>query len=71
MFGQKPQLKQQTLQRTQALNPDELQLLKNIYADSNEIYSRTFLPLTLINRPLVVRKLHGLRKDIDKLIGVL
>lgn len=71
MFGQKTQVKQQLLERHQALSPEEVQLLKAIYADSSEIYSRTFLPLTLINRPFVIGRLQNLKRNVDKLVEVL
>jgi len=71
MFGQKPKQVQQVLERHQALSYDEVQLLKAIYADSSEVYSRTFLPLTLINRPFVVNRLQNLKKNVDKLVEVL
>jgi hypothetical protein len=70
MFGQKPQV-QQGLEKHQALSYDEVQLLKAIYADSSEVYSRTFLPLTLINRPFVISHLQNMKKNIDKLVEVL
>ena len=71
MFGQKPQVQQAQVERTQALSPEEVQLLKAIYADSSEVYSRTFLPLTLVNRPLVISRLQNLKMNVDKLVEVL
>lgn len=75
MFGQKPkqqiQVQSPLLEKHHALTPEESEILKQIFFDSNEVYSRTFLPLVLVNRPLVINKLQNMKKNIDKLVEVL
>ena len=71
-LGQKkPQQVQMTLQRTDALSPEEKQALKELYYHSSEVYSRTYLPLTLLNRPRVVYHMRKLKEGVDKLVKVL
>jgi hypothetical protein len=71
-LGKKPtQQQQMTLQRVDALSPEEKQALKELYYHSSELYSRTFLPLTLVNRPRVIYHLQKVKEGVDKLTKVL
>lgn len=65
------QAQAQPTHRVDALTPEEKMILKQIYYHSTEAYSRTFLPLTLVNRPLVIQHLQAIRNDVDKLVKVL
>ena len=72
MFGKKqPQQVQMTLERHDALSPEEKQALKEIYYHTTEIYSHTFLPLTVVNRPRVIYHLQRLKEGVNKLESVL
>jgi len=53
------------------ISPEEKQALKELYWNSSEAYSRTFLPLVLVNRQKVIYHLGQAKKSIDKLIPVL
>jgi hypothetical protein len=65
------QAQAQPTHRVDALTPEEKMILKDLYWRSTEAYSRTFLPLALVNRPLVIQHLRGMKDDIDRLVKVL
>lgn len=53
------------------ITPDEKQALKELYWHSSEAYSRTFIPLTLINRERVIFHLTKAREGLDKLVKII
>jgi hypothetical protein len=71
MFGRKPQQQQQLVVEKGQITPEEKQMFKELYYNSSEAYSRTFLPLTLINRPQVIFHLQKVKEGTDKLLKVI
>lgn len=53
------------------ISPEEKQALKELYYHSSEAYTRTFIPLTLVNREKVVFHLRKAKDGIEKLVKVI
>jgi hypothetical protein len=68
-FGKKPQ--QAQLMMKGDISPEEKMALKDLYFHSSEVYSRTFLPLVLVNREKVIFHLKKAKEGLDKLTRVL
>jgi len=62
---------QQLLVKAQAISPEEKEVIRRIYANSSEAYSRTFLPLAIFNRDRVIVYLKDAKKDLDLITKVL
>jgi len=71
MFGRKPQQQQQLVVEKGQITPEEKEMFKQLYYHSSELYSRTFLPLTLINRPRVVFHLQKVKEGTERLLKVI
>jgi hypothetical protein len=70
-FGKKKPVQQAQLMVKGDISPEEKQALKELYYNSSEAYSRTFIPLTLINRERVVYHLRKAKEGLDKLVKVI
>jgi hypothetical protein len=68
-FRKKPQ--QAQLMSKGDITPEEKQALKELYYNSSEVYSRTFLPLVLVNREKVIFHLKKAKEGLDKLVKVI
>jgi hypothetical protein len=70
-LGKKKPQQAQLLMTKGDISPEEKQALKELYWHSSEAYSRTFLPLVLVNREKVIFHLKKAKEGIDKLVKVL
>jgi hypothetical protein len=68
-LGKKPQ--QAQLMMKGDITPEEKMALKELYYNSSEAYSRTFIPLTLINRERVIYHLRKAKEGVDRLVKIL
>jgi hypothetical protein len=69
-FGKKKPQQAQLMMKGD-ITPEEKQALKELYYNSSEVYSRTFLPLVLVNREKVIFHLKRAKEGIDKLVKVI
>jgi hypothetical protein len=61
----------QLTQQKEDFTPEQMQLFKDLLYNINEAYTRTFIPLTLINREAVITHLREAKTKIEQLQKVL
>lgn len=52
-------------------SPEAKQLMGELMFHSTEVFSKTYIPLVLVNRPYVIQHLKDAKVTLDKLLKVI